>query len=118
MKNISSKLKTGAQNVNIMAFNNERLILNIIFWSFGILILLYVCLVGNMVKNIVERKSLETKMYTLVNEVNILELSYLSISNSVDLDLSYSLGFKETKTIYATRKSLGFGNMKLAQNEI
>lgn len=118
MKNISSKLKIGAQNVNIMAYNNERLILNVFFWVFGVLAFLYVCLVGNMIKNIVERKSLETNMNILANEVNILELSYLSISNSVDLDLSHSLGFKETKTIYATRKSLGFGNIKLAQNEI
>lgn len=92
--------------------------MNIIFWSFGTLALLYVLLLGNMVRNIVERRSLETGMRALSSEVGNLELAYLSASNSVDLNFSHSLGFKETKTIYATRKSLGFGNVKVLQNEI
>lgn len=101
-----------------MAYNNERLILNVLFWSFGVLALLYVFLLGNMVRNIVERRNLETNMRLLSNEVNNLELTYLSESKNIDLNFSHSLGFKEAKTIYATRKPLGFGNVKLAQNEI
>ncbi len=118
MKQISKKLKTGAQNVNILAYDNKSLILNTLFWSFGILALLYVVLLGNMVRNIVARRGLETNMRSLSNEVNDMELTYLSESKNIDLNFSHTLGFKETKAVYATRKSLGFGNVKLAQNEI
>ncbi|MDO8659692.1 MAG: hypothetical protein Q7K54_03760 [Candidatus Parcubacteria bacterium] len=118
MKQINAKLKTGAQNVSILAYNNERLILNALFWSFGILAVVYVLLLGNMVRNVVERRGLETSMRTISNEVGDLELTYLAASKNIDLNFSHSLGFKETKAVYATRKSLGFGNVKLAQNEI
>ena len=47
--------------------------------------------------NIVERKALEGRALTLSNEVGNLELEYLSVSQKVDLNLAYSLGFKETK---------------------
>jgi hypothetical protein len=54
-----------------------------------------------------------------------MELTYLSMSNSVDLPLSYSLGFKDVKASFATRKPLGllpsgasFGDIKTNQNDI
>ena len=69
-----------------------------------------------MVSSIVQRKTLEKEMLTLSNEVRSLELSYLSASKNVDLSLSASMGFKETKASFATRKSLG--SLKLTNNEI
>jgi hypothetical protein len=38
------------------------------------------------------------------------------MSNKIDLGFSYSLGFKEAKTKFATRKSLG--SIKVVSNEI
>ena len=69
-----------------------------------------------MVFNIVERKALEGRALTLSNEVGNLELEYLSVSQKVDLNLAYSLGFKETKKTFANRKALG--SISIAKNEI
>jgi len=125
MKQMSLKLNMYVKNVNVIDNNIERLILNIIFWSFGALALLYVLFLGNMVRNIVERRSLEINALSLSNEVGNLESTYLSLSNGVDLNLSSSLGFKEVKATFATRKALGlnstgesFGNVKIAPNDI
>jgi len=106
------------QNVNIMNNNIEiqKIILNTILSIFIALALLYVLILGNMVFNIVQRRTLEKEALTLSNEVGNLELSYLSIFNSVDLTLSSSMGFKETKATFATRKSLG--SLKIDNNEI
>ena len=107
------------RGVSIINNNIEGLILNVVLWSFTALALWYVLILGNMVSNIVQRRTLEADARTLSNEVGDLELVYLSMSNNIDLTLSYSLGFKETKAKFATRKSLGsLGNIKLAKNAI
>ena len=121
---MSLKFNNYIKGVNVIKNDIEKLILNLIIWSFGALALSYVLLLGNMVLNIVERQSLEARALVLTNEVRNLEVTYLSMSNDVDLDLSHSLGFKETKPVFATRKSLGFiqstgsGNVKTAQNDL
>ena len=125
MKAISSKLNIYMNRVSVINNNIEKLTLNIIFFSFGALAFLYVLFLGNMVHNVIERRSLEANVRTLSNEVRDLELTYLSLSNNVDLALSHSMGFKETKIIFATRKSLGinisqdesFGT-KITQNDL
>ena len=104
------------ESVSMVNNNVERLALNIIFSSFGILALLYVLFLGNMVKNIIERRSLEAEARAYSSEVGNLELIYLSMSNDVDLDLSYSMGFKEAKVTFATRKSLG--SINTPQNDL
>ena len=117
MKQVSLKLKSYANNVNIIDNGNlHRKILNSMFYTLGFLALCYVLFLGNMIFNIVERKALETKALTLSNEVGNLELEYLAMSQKVDLNLAYSLGFKETKTKFASRKTLG--SISIAKNEI
>ncbi len=117
MRQATLKLKSYAGNVNIIINNNlHRRILNLMLWTLGALALFYVFFLGNMVFNIVERKALEGYARTLSSEVGNLELQYLSVSQKIDLDLAYSLGFKEVKTKFATRKSLG--SISVAKNEI
>jgi len=117
MKQASLKLKSYANNVNIIDSGNlQKRIFNIMLWTLGALVLIYVFLLGNMVFNIVERKALETYALTLSNEVGELELKYLSESQKIDLNLAYSLGFKDTKAAFATRKFLG--SLSIAKNEI
>src|SRR3989344_752952 len=115
MKYISAKLNNfvSQRNIlaNIMSNDVERLTLRFILWSFATLLLVYAVLLGNIVFNIVERRSLELHARALSNEVGELELSYLSLSSGIDLDLSHSLGFKETKASFATRKSLGYQSL-------
>jgi hypothetical protein len=117
MKQASLKIKSYTSNVNIVDNSNlQRRILNIMLSMLGVLALSYFLLLGSMVFNIVERKSLEKHAYTLTNEVGDLELSYFDLSHQIDLDLAYSLGFKEIKTKFATRKTLG--SINIAKNEI
>ena len=116
MRSISSKINSQLENVNIVNNNVEKLLLRIMVWSFIALTLWYILILGNMVFNIVERKSLEREANTLSNEVHDLEITYLSMSNDINLDFSHSLGFNEAKAKFATRKSLG--SLKIAKNEI
>ena len=126
MDQMSLKFKSYARdagNASIINNNIERIMLRIIFWSFGLLALLYILILGNMVRNIIQRRSLEVSLRTLGSEVGDLELSYLSMSNNVDLTLSYSLGFKDAKATFATRKTLGLrpiplGSIKTLKNDI
>ncbi len=91
MKQASLKLKSYASNVNIVDNGNlQKRILNIMLWTLGTLALLYVFLLGNMVFNIIGRRTLETRALTLSNDVGSLELEYLSLSQKVDL-ISHTL---------------------------
>src|SRR3989338_5799949 len=108
MKYVSTKFNSFVSNTNIVTNDIEKLALRFILWSFATLALIYVLLLGNMVFNIIERRSLEISARALSSEVRDLELTYLSVSSGVDITLAHSLGFKETNTTFATRKSLGF----------
>lgn len=82
--------------------------LRTLLWSFGVLSVVYLLILGNVVWNIVERKGLESEARALANEVSDMELKYLSLSSSIGPELGRSLGFIETKNQYfATRQSLG-----------
>jgi hypothetical protein len=127
MRQMSLQIKRRINNVNIMNNNIEieKVIFNTMLSVTVLLAIFYVSILGNMVFNIVERKTLEKETLSLVNEIGELELSFLSVSNSVDMNLSSTMGFKETKATFAIRKSLGLnssdlhlGNLKRAINEI
>ena len=110
MRKATLKLKMYAGNVNVINndSNIEKVLLRSMFWFSVLLAVLYVVFLGNMVFNIVERRTLESEAYTLSNQVGNLELAYLSTSGKIDLNLSHTLGFQETKANFATRPSLGF----------
>jgi hypothetical protein len=124
MREATIQLKARMQNVHIMNNNIEvqKVILHSLISVFGGLAILYVLILGSMVFNIVERKSLEKEALALANEVGTMELTYLSVSGSVDLTLSDSMGFKEIKPAFATRRSLkslgSLGGINKVQNEI
>lgn len=117
MRQAGLKLKIYMGKVDVVDNGNlAGRMLRLILMTFGALALAYALILGNMVFDIVERRALEKEALALSNEVGNLELSYLHLSNKVDLELSHSLGFRETKPAYATRKSLSFapsGNVKL-----
>lgn len=107
MRTMTLKLNTYVKSVSLINNNIEKLVLNFIIWSFGVLAFLYIFFLGNMVSNIVERRSLEKEALALSAEVSGMELTYLSIWNNVDFNFSRSLGFGEAKAVFATRKSIG-----------
>jgi len=87
------------------------------FWVLSILAFFYVLFLGNVVWNIVERKSFEKEVLALTSEVGNLELEYLAVLKKVDFDLARSLGFKEVATTnFVTRKVLS--STIIANNEI
>jgi len=120
MKALTAKINTYRTGVNIVNNNNlERRILNIMFGMFGALVVCYAIFLANTIFNVVERQALTKESRTLSNEVGDLELTYLSMSNKIDMTLATSLGFKEGKKQYATRKSFSsLDSVKLAKNEI
>lgn len=93
-----------------------------LFVSFGIFSFLYVLVLGNMILNIIERKTVELDIRNLANEVGNLESDYIALTNTIDKNSSVTLGFNEVKPVFATRTTLGYisqdNNTRLAANEI
>ena len=117
MKTIAIKVKNYGASVSIV--NNSNIstrLLHALLTSLLLLAVFYVFLLGSMVYNIVERKSLEADARNIGNEVRDLELSYLALSNSIDLTFAHSIGFSESKPKYVTRKALG--SITMRDNEI
>ncbi len=110
MRAVSSKLNTLVEGAMALPSGIEHTALKFILWSFAALALIYVLVLGSMVSNVVARRSSELQARTLESEVTEMELSYLSLSNKVDLDLSHSLGFQEIKPNFTTRKSIGYNS--------
>jgi len=113
MRTIAIKVKSYAEHANILQAEDNGMILRTLLFAFGTLVLFYMFLLGSMVFNIIERRTLEAEARTLGNEVADLELKYLEASNNVDLALSRSLGFKEAQGVFTTRKA--FGSIKLPE---
>ncbi|MBU0612246.1 hypothetical protein KKA39_00730 [Patescibacteria group bacterium] len=117
MRQASLKLNSYARSASITDNRTlNRRIFRIMLWFLIALAFCYVSLVGSMVFNIVERKALEVNAHSISNEIGELELQYLTASNKIDLALAESLGFKETKAKFATRKALG--SIEFSKNEL
>ena len=118
MKHAGLKIKTYAGSVSIVDSGNlEKRALSLILMSFGALAVFYMLILGNMVWNIIERKSLEANARVLLSETGELELNYLTLSSKIDPALGLSMGFKEAETKqFATRRSVG--SLKLVKNEL
>ena len=112
MKKVTIKIKRNIQNVNITNNNIEmsHVVFNAMLSILAGLALLYFLILGNTVFNIVQRKNLEKEELGLSGDVGSLELSYLSVSNSVDIALSSSMGFQPIQVNYAVRKPLSSYN--------
>lgn len=105
MRAASLKLKSYASQIQAID-NAEKFMLKAVLLSFGALAIWYIIILGTIVFNITERKTAETNIRTLSSEVSDLELEYLAKSKSIDLALSYSMGFREVSPKFATRKDL------------
>lgn len=79
-----------------------------IFWGLVALIVClvssYIYFVNRTVFTIVKRQNMEKEISTLNSHIGELESKYISTKNSIDLDLAYSLGYKDVaQTKYVTR---------------
>lgn len=75
------------------------LVLSLVLLSF-----IYIYFIGSITFNVLARKSIENNMREVGSRVNNLELTYLSVSNSVDKNFALSAGFVDADhPIFATR---------------
>jgi len=117
MKKVNQKIKS-AVNVNVVNNNNlQKRMVHYMIMAFGLLAVFYILVLMNMVWNIVERKSLQADARNLTNEVGALELKYLTLSDEVDVGMSYKMGFREVKPTFAT-SSKSLGTLAKVSNEI
>lgn len=112
-------MKNYKTNINIIDNQNlQGKILNFFIIAFVVLAAFYIFLTGRITLNVIERKAMIEDMQVLANEIGELELSYFSLSSKVDLNMSYDLGFSETKSVFAVRKPLGTNKLSFDAKEI
>lgn len=108
MKQNILKINTYASSLSIINNSNlESKLFKLMLGILGILAISYIFIIGNITLNIIERTALLESEHSMSNELGDLELQYLALSSKVDLNLAYSLGFKEAKASFATRSTAG-----------
>lgn len=98
--NYVKKVETIDQTIDL-----RSKILYFLMIGFGVFSLLYVLVLGNMVFNIIERKTVEVETRNTLNEVADLEASYMTLVNSIDKESSLANGFVEVTPFFAVRSS-------------
>ncbi len=108
MKEASIKVKSYVKKVETIdqTIDLRSKILYFLMIGFGVFSLLYVIVLGNMVFNIIERKTVEAQMRNSLNEVADLEASYMTLVNTVDKNSSLASGFVEVVPSFAVRSNL------------
>ncbi len=85
----------------------QKTLFRFLVGSIVLLFIVYVYLIGSITFNIVARKSLETSVANLKEDVNKLDLAYLDKVNKIDKSYALSLGFIEAKnSIFAMRNNI------------
>lgn len=79
----------------VLQFENQKTI----FWglvaTLVFLISFYVFCVRTTISNVVARQNLESEASTLSLEIGNSEFEYITKRNAINLELAYSLGFKD-----------------------
>ena len=83
-----------------------------VFWGLVLAVVLfaglYAYLINATVLNVAARQNVEKNITRLSSETGKLEASYMSMKNSIDLNLAHSLGFNSApNTKYINRTTLG-----------
>lgn len=117
------KINTYASNLSIINNSNlENKLFKLMLGILGFLAVSYIFIIGNITLNIIERTALLESEHVIANELGDLELQYLALSSKVDLNLAYSMGFREAKASFATRNTdgdayaLNFAKTHLSKN--
>jgi len=90
----------------ILQFNNKKNIVWALIFTVVVLFAFYGYLIKKTVLNVVERGRAEQALNTLGSKVGELEFQYIALKNKVNLDLAYTLGFKNVeKSAFISRKT-------------
>lgn len=88
----------------------------LLFATIGASFAMYLFFVGTTIVNVINRNGLEKSNIILSSKVSELELNYLSESNKIDLDLVYSLGFKDAANIAFASREVPKKTLSLAKS--
>ncbi len=98
------------QQSNTAVLNQNDLNRRIFYAMLSLFLLVggvYVYFMGNIVFSVLERKTVQTEIKALAQNVNDLEIAYLGKDNSINLALANSMGFTEAKgALFANRTAL------------
>lgn len=101
-----NKAKTITNTISNDA-NVQRTIFKSLVASIVLLSVFYIYFIGSITFNVLARKSVESNMREVGSRVSNLELSYLSLSNSIDKNFALSSGFVDaTSPIFAARTDI------------
>lgn len=95
----------------------EKNIIRVLFSVFIFLLISYGFLVNNTILNAVNRQKLEKEISILDSTINSLEFNYLSVKNSITLDLALSKGFVQVKDEKYVSIAPVSGGLSLSINE-
>ncbi len=81
-----------------------------IFWTLLSILLLSICFymyfINTTVRNVIATQNIESKISQLNLSISNKEFKYISEKNSINMNLAYSMGFKDASSkIYITEKS-------------
>jgi hypothetical protein len=103
-------IKFNNRTITLVEGSIERNLFVPISFALAMSFALYLVFVGFTIVNIVDRKNIDSENRILSSKVSELELAYLSESNNVDLDLAYSIGFKDaSNAVFASSASVEKG---------
>jgi hypothetical protein len=90
----------------ILQINSEKTIFWALLTTFIFAIGLYMYFINTTVRNVVASQNLETKITQLNLAISSKEFQYIKNRNAVNLNLAYSMGFRDVSAkTYITEKS-------------
>lgn len=91
----------------VKIFKNEKATFWILAFLLSGMVGVYLYSLNVAVVNVVKRGVIEKNISSLNNSIAELESSYISLKKNINLDLAYSLGYKEIEsTTYIARRSV------------
>ena len=85
-----------------------------IFWTLSSVLMLLVLTYGYMLNatilNVVARQKSQNDIASLSSDIGNLETSYIALQNNVNIDLAYSMGFKDVSNpqfLYRNSSAIG-----------
>lgn len=88
-------------------YANEKVTFWVLAFMLSALVGVYIYSLNTAVMNVVKRGAMEKQISAFNSAIADLESNYISLKKNINLDMAYSLGYKEVeKTTYIPRKSV------------
>ena len=83
-------------NINTV-FKYREKILNFLVFGILICLILYIYLLHSAISNVVYREKISKDNRILSTDISVLESKYFLVKNSIDMDLAYAKGFRDSE---------------------